>query len=97
MIAASPDYFRVFEMHTLCLSPFSLVVVHIEPLAQVAFELTLPPSFVHSPSVSGATVLVLGGVDTGLFLTTANAGAAVRDEQAIAIAIAVKHPSKLFM
>jgi hypothetical protein len=75
-------------MQTLWELPFSSTVVHIEPLLQVAFELTLPPSFVHSPSVSGAFPLVLGGIGAGFFLTTAKAGEAAR-----AIAKAIKYVS----
>ena len=84
-------------MQTLCDLPLSSVVSHIEPLLQVTFELTLPPSFVHSPSVSGvAFVVALGGV-IGLFLTMAKAGMAVRERNAIVIAVAVEHPSTFFM
>jgi hypothetical protein len=76
-------------MHTLCELPFSSVVVHIEPLLQVPFELTLPPSFEHSPSVSADALAPpdLAGVETGLFLTTAKAGPVPTAEPAIIKAV----------
>ena len=62
----------------------------MEPLLQVALELTLPPRSPHSVFVSAVDFeLAFVGVDTGAgaFFTTANAGTAARARSVIAVAI----------
>jgi hypothetical protein len=64
---------------------------------QVTFELTVPPNFVHSPSVSGVILFVFAAVGAGgpAFFTTAQAGPLLIGEQTIAKT--ANNVSKLFM